>query len=515
MLTEAQHCDRAESYYYGGNLVACLKEYCKALVQVPACDRAVFAVPLLFLQLEKVKETCLWSRRMAELRPESYPYQMQSAELLIKFKQLSWALKPIYRAIILNPGEPRPLVLALKGRLASSLTISGSTYLVNVLKINPACHDSRIFQAISKIEEEGFEAGIDILAALKNEVGDSGEIYYQLGRAYFGKKAIGLATRAYEAAVALDPGNFDYSFTLSSCYFLQFRFARAWKYHDNRVHIFHGRLGGRAGGVYLQASGNFLDSNKNKRILVWGDEGIGDEIKYGMLLSEILASVNKLAVQMDRRLIPLFRRSLPRDVEFFSRGVVISEAQYDNHIAIGSLGRYLRPNLESFSGRGGKFLYADSRRIAGMRAALDRQLGERVVGISWRSNNPETGAARTLALRDLAQRLHAPNVRLVNLQYGEVDGEIEALRLELGIIVWRCPELDTTQDLDGLAALIEVCDEVISIGNSTAHLAGALGKKTTVILRESPQWRWLDRCGQSVWYQSVRIVPWSAGVLYD
>jgi len=233
---------------------------------------------------------------------------------------------------------------------------------------------------------------------------------------------------------------------------------------------------------------------------------VGDEVMFGSMLGDFRSCVGKLLVQLDRRLIPLFKRSLPDDVEFFERGTVVPEDRYDSHIAIGSLGQYLRPTLESFEGKGGKYLWADPERIQAMREWLSVKEGERVIGLSWRSSNPETGAARSLALKDLVKSLQAPGVRFVNLQYGDVSAEIEALERDEGITVLQCPGLDTTDDLDGLAALIEACDEVVSIGNATAHLAGALGKKTTVLLPKAPSWRWLAEGESTPWYTSVALM---------
>jgi ADP-heptose:LPS heptosyltransferase len=125
--------------------------------------------------------------------------------------------------------------------------------------------------------------------------------------------------------------------------------------------------------------------------------------------------------------------------------------------------------------------------------------------VSWRSSNPETGAGRSLPLWELAQVLGGEGRRLVNLQYGSVQEEIAEAQVRCGICVEQVPELDCQNDLDGLAALIMACDEVVSIGNATAHLAGALGQKTTVLLPYSPSWRWMAKGEESPWYQSVRL----------
>ena len=280
---------------------------------------------------------------------------------------------------------------------------------------------------------------------------------------------------------------------------------RAWQHYERRLDCVSRDSGLTVGERYRFDVRRYSDPASG-RVLLWPDEGIGDEIKYGSMLGEFRGMVGKLLVQLDRRLIPLFRRSLPDDVEFFERGTVVPEDRYDSHIAIGSLGQYLRPTLESFAGKGGKYLWADPDRVEAMRAWLSVTEGERVIGLSWRSSNPETGAARSLALSDLVKSLQAPGVRFVNLQYGDVAAEIEALERDEGIEVLQCPGLDTTEDLDGLAALIEACDEVVSIGNATAHLAGALGKKTTVLLPKAPSWRWLAEGQRSLWYKSAQIL---------
>ena len=66
---------------------------------------------------------------------------------------------------------------------------------------------------------------------------------------------------------------------------------------------------------------------------------------------------------------------------------------------------------------------------------------------------------------------------LLNLQYGEVDEEIKAFERDTGIEIIQCSSVDNREDLDGQAALIELCDLVVSTSNVTIHLAGALGKK--------------------------------------
>ena len=69
----------------------------------------------------------------------------------------------------------------------------------------------------------------------------------------------------------------------------------------------------------------------------------------------------------------------------------------------------------------------------------------------------------------------------------------------------QCADIDNFKDLDGFAALIEACDLVISIDNSTVHFAGALGKPVWVLLPFKADWRWMINRHDSVWYPSVKL----------
>ena len=97
------------------------------------------------------------------------------------------------------------------------------------------------------------------------------------------------------------------------------------------------------------------------------------------------------------------------------------------------------------------------------------------------------------------------DVTLVNLQYGDVNKEINEFEEETGIKIVQCGSVDNRDDLDGLAALIEACDLVVSTSNVTIHLAGALGKDTWVLLPFVSSFWWLLNRDDSVWYPSIKI----------
>ena len=86
------------------------------------------------------------------------------------------------------------------------------------------------------------------------------------------------------------------------------------------------------------------------------------------------------------------------------------------------------------------------------------------------------------ACTDFEAVLRLPNCRFVDLQYGDTLIDRERAERALGVRVEHLDDIDNTRDIDGLAALISACDLVVTVSNTTAHLAGALGRPTFVMV---------------------------------
>lgn len=248
----------------------------------------------------------------------------------------------------------------------------------------------------------------------------------------------------------------------------------------------------------------YVPGQSTDRLLVWPEQGVGDELMWGGLLQQAQACARELLVQMDERLIPMFQRVLPM-VRFFPKHTVVDEALYDAHMPMGDLAPLFCTTFEDFKRIQPRYVRADPGRVDAVRKLLVGDDPRHLCGISWRSKNEKKGQDRSIPLHDLVQVMDPQSVRWVNLQYGDVSQDVAQLFQDLGVEVLQCPGLDTYNDLDGLAALIEVCDAVISADNSTVHLAGALGKPVSALLPFNADWRWFLHRSDSPWYPSVRL----------
>lgn len=238
----------------------------------------------------------------------------------------------------------------------------------------------------------------------------------------------------------------------------------------------------------------------DRQILIVSEQGLGDEIRLAALLPELSRKAHALTVECDPRLIPLFERSMPGiNFNAFSRTKRSGRGHYtygwlprdggpDCYIEIGSLPLMLNHELAMPENADGFLSPAGTLRdeIGGrLRAAAQ---GRHLVGLSWASSARQFGRSTNYPPPESWRRLlDLPDTCLVSLQYGEAAGAVKDMEEAVGREISQLEDLDLRDDLEALAALEASLDLVLSVGNATAALSGAVGTKTLELL-SSPGW---------------------------
>jgi len=252
---------------------------------------------------------------------------------------------------------------------------------------------------------------------------------------------------------------------------------------------------------------------RGRTMLLWSEQGVGDEVLHASMVSDLLARGPKLVWECDWRLAPLFQRSYPEVKIVPRRGIAspLPETMTDDitvQSPSASIGRFLRDDISKFHPDRGKYLVADKVRAQALRARIGLKPGEKMVGVSWVSKNLTVGSNKTIPLAQWADILRIPGVRFVDLQYGDTTEERAKLKAALRLCPQHIDGLDLTNDIDGLASLISACDLVLTVSNTTAHLAGALGTPVWVLLpaKLGKFWYWNREGERSLFYSSARIL---------
>jgi len=246
-----------------------------------------------------------------------------------------------------------------------------------------------------------------------------------------------------------------------------------------------------------------------RAVLVYAEQGLGDEIMFANCVPDLLAEAARVTVECDPRLAPLFARSFPAAAVFGAPRTAAHDwldraGAIDLQVAAGTLPRRYRRAAQDFPAHSG-YLRADPARVAHYRGRLAALGPGRKVGLAWRG-----GLARTRrAVRSIDPELLAPllarnDLHFVSLQHGEVAEDLARMRAAAGRSPASWPEVPA--DPDEAAALMVALDAVVTVCSAVAHLGGALGVRALVMVPAAPEWRYL-RSGQRLpWYPSVELV---------
>ena len=313
------------------------------------------------------------------------------------------------------------------------------------------------------------------------------------------------AEQAFLTGMELAPKNPDFHSALAFQKLLAGDWPEGWRLFDKINHALTKLRLGRAD----PWKGERLDG---ETLHIWALEGVGDFLMMARLLPEIENRAGKLIVECDERLIPLLKRSV-KSAELIGLREQTGEAPLKALGAVQSSDRavirHLTPDLHPLDVETG-FLEPDPKKVDALRARYHRRFGEqKLVGLSWYTTSPAQGAARSALPAELAPLLAQSGCQFIDLQYRDPERPMDTYEFSSGQL-YRDREIDSREDLDGLAAQTAAMDLVITVDNSTAQLAGALGVPAWVLLHQLPDWRWGLRGEASAWYPSLRLFRQSA-----
>jgi tetratricopeptide (TPR) repeat protein len=324
----------------------------------------------------------------------------------------------------------------------------------------------------------------------------------ELGNCYLHVGRFEEAAEMYDHVLKYEPKSFHARLNRAHYRLASEMFQEGWADYRYRFH---------ASSVALRAlpfpdwRGEALEG---KRLLIFAEQGLGDEIMFASCFPEIIARAAHCFIECEKRLEPIFRRSFPGATILPAVGKheppwLRTIGPIDYQVAAGDLPSYLRNAWADFPRHAG-YLKADPARVAHWRARLDALGPGLKVGISWRGGTPATrSSARTIPLPAWLPLLQTAGCRFVSLQYGKAAEELAAFGSQAPLPIAHWP--DAIDDYDETAALVCALDLVISVCTAIIHLTGALGRPVWVMVPAVPEWRYLRKGEALPWYPSARL----------
>ena len=494
------HLSLGNNFNQLGNLEEAELNYKKAIALKPDYVQAHYNLGFILKKMQRFDEAILIYEKLIELNP-NFAQVYNSLSLTLKeIGQLEKAIIYFKKAIALKPDYSQAFF-----NLGAALRDSGQKEeaLENfkkgvALKPNDAraINDLGVLCAeLGRQEEaiENFKKSFAIEPDYPEAYNNQGNALKELGR-------IEESIDSFKKAIALKPDYAEGYNNFGRTLMLINNFKKAFELMEWRLQLKELNF------IPLDTIKPRWDGRNNQIVFLLKEQGVGDVIMFSSMISELNANVDKVIVECDKRIIPLFKRSFSKNILFITDRREVSDSDYDSHIPIGSLPLYYRKNLIDFKQKSSGWLHTDKEKVQNIRKILTKNKLNKIVGISWKTVSLLNNSYfRNIELKTLLKNLQKLNIEFVNLQYGDVSAEIKNLRLEYGIEVLETPNIDLFNDIDGLASIISSCDYVISIDNLTPHLAGALGVPTKLLLPQVADERWGMETNKSYLYDSIDI----------
>lgn len=323
--------------------------------------------------------------------------------------------------------------------------------------------------------------------------------FLNLANALFELGRFDEAGRIWNWLLAREPQNVSARWNLSRWQLAKRDFSAGWSNYGSRF----------AAATLAPVSANLPtwmgEPLSGKRVLVIGEQGLGDEIMFASCYQDLLDQGACLVLRCDRRLIGLFSRSFPgADVGPRDDPAAVLNVAADLEVSAGDLPGLLRRTAAAFPVHQG-YLRCDPERIDQWRRRLGCERGKRFVGVSWRGGTAVTrAAARSLELASFSVLLTDPSVTLVSVQYGDCMTEIRQFELLHPGRLVHFPE--AIHDYSETAALIGALERVVTVCTSIVHLAGALGRPVDVLVPLVPEWRYGLAGEDMLWYPTATLL---------
>jgi tetratricopeptide (TPR) repeat protein len=489
-------------HFRRGNVLVSLKRWSAALASYDTASALGCDTPELHSNRAAIlNELTQWhaalssSERAIALRADHAQAHCNRGSALRGLRRLDEALACYDRAVALDERcaeihSSRAAILNDLRQWGAGLVSCDRAIALNAELAEAHCNRGAALHGLGKLDAAlaSFDRAIELRTNYSEAYSNRGNVLKDL-------QQFDVALASYASAIALKPDYAEAHCNRALVLLLTRRFEDGWREYEWRWSSRHGS-NIRERRQFSQPPWLGTESLAGKRLLLYSEQGLGDTLQFCRYVRPVAAMGAIVVLEVQPELTELL--SCLSDVaQLVPKGGMLPD--FDLHCSLLSAPRVLQTHLDSIPS-GASYLQADAVRVAQWRDRLGEHKRLRV-GLTWSGNAVHTNDHnRSIPLAELVHYLPR------EIEYVCLQKDIrprDAAVLSGSVQIWSAA--DRLTDFSETAALCECLDLVVSVDTSIAHLSGALGKETWILLPHPPDWRWLLDRDDSPWYPSVKL----------
>ena len=325
---------------------------------------------------------------------------------------------------------------------------------------------------------------------------DDAQAHFNLALIHYERLELDEAIAAATAAIALAPDFAEAHFAKAEALLLSGRMQDGWESYEWRFRL-------------KQAEGMLPKTNKPQwegqilppgRLLIIGDQGFGDCIQFGRLIPWAAERAPAPVLACSGDLTPILRQ-IPGIGRMVTRWEATGE--FDAYIPLSGLPRLAGIRTDNIP-MADSYLKTNDNLVLEWAEKLDMLVpkGKRRIGLVWAGRpTHKNDKKRTLKLSAFAPLFARDDVAIITVQKGDQISQV-------GGYWGKTPIINLGPDITDFAdtmAILRNIERLVTIDTSVAHVAGAIGAPTSLVIPYAPDWRWLLNRDDTPWYNSLKL----------
>ncbi|MDC0110685.1 tetratricopeptide repeat protein, partial [Alphaproteobacteria bacterium] len=215
-----------------------------------------------------------------------------------------------------------------------------------------------------------------------------------LAALYFFKGDINNAEKFYTLSINSNQKNYEAKYSLAQCQLAKLNYKEGWSNFDFRwlSHYFNSP-------IFQTNWPKFKIKSERKNVLLWQEQGIGDQILFIRFLKDLIPIINNLYIEIDKRLHPIIKRLYP-NINFYNKALSIDETNINSQLPLGDLGSFFVQDDSYFLKNNKSYITSDIKKNEELQSKLNSK-NKIKCGISWISKNKDIGLNKSLTLEML------------------------------------------------------------------------------------------------------------------